>query len=436
MRRSRHYQQSTAMRRSRSLLTIHQCPETVTFKHNKQGNGTCTVEGISGTDTGTSACSGAVITIRCVGVYPAASVVHRLHRAAAYYWPGGWSTGNWADGSVAWTQLLWPHIRFKSSVSGGLVEHIVEPSSVSTGTRTVTGGTSLRVGTSSDLGSIGAEVTRADVLIILPKRGRLCDTVGRVYALARADCAALGRGYGQGPGHVPPAWVCAHGGLLAARCITGEWTSCSSYEASSQMGEAGDAVDGIAGTWSRCLKRMVVIVMSSLMMIGCRLDSIGGRGQGRWCGVGGGEGRGVGILCVALGLRRIHFGKKSKLAPRYVGSFGILERIGLVAYRLRLPEELSSVHDTFHVSNLKKCLADANLHVPLNEIKIDKTLRFVEEPVEIMDRGIRSLKRSKISLVKVRWNSKRGPEFTWEREDHMKFKYPRLFIDRAVESAS
>ncbi|GKB97977.1 hypothetical protein Tco_0984114 [Tanacetum coccineum] len=126
----------------------------------------------------------------------------------------------------------------------------------------------------------------------------------------------------------------------------------------------------------------------------------------------------------------VHFGKKSKLAPRYVGSFGILERIGLVAYRL------SSVHDTFHVSNLKKCLADANLHVPLNEIKIDKTLRFVEEPVEIMDRGIRSLKRSKISLVKVRWNSKSGPEFTWEREDHMKFKYPRLFVDRAVESAS
>ncbi|GJW16155.1 hypothetical protein Tco_0020288 [Tanacetum coccineum] len=131
----------------------------------------------------------------------------------------------------------------------------------------------------------------------------------------------------------------------------------------------------------------------------------------------------------------LHFGKKSKLAPRYVGSFGILERIGLVAYRLRLPEELSSVHDTFHVSNLKKCLADANLHVPLNEIKIDKTLHFVEEPVEIMDRGIRSLKRSKISLVKVRWNSKSGPEFTWEREDHMKFKYPRLFVDRAVESA-
>ncbi|GJU75571.1 putative reverse transcriptase domain-containing protein [Tanacetum coccineum] len=74
----------------------------------------------------------------------------------------------------------------------------------------------------------------------------------------------------------------------------------------------------------------------------------------------------------------MHFGKKGKLAPRYVGPFEILERIGLVAYRLRLPEELSSVHDTFHVSNLKKCLADTNLHVPLDEIKVDKTLRFVE----------------------------------------------------------
>ncbi|GKC55254.1 hypothetical protein Tco_1077999 [Tanacetum coccineum] len=69
---------------------------------------------------------------------------------------------------------------------------------------------------------------------------------------------------------------------------------------------------------------------------------------------------------------------------------------------LRLPKELSEVHDTFHVSNFKKCLADANLHVPLDEIKIDKTLYFVEEPVEIMDREVKTLKRSKISIVKVR----------------------------------
>ncbi|GJX56243.1 reverse transcriptase domain-containing protein [Tanacetum coccineum] len=129
----------------------------------------------------------------------------------------------------------------------------------------------------------------------------------------------------------------------------------------------------------------------------------------------------------------IRFGKKGKLAPRYVGPFEILERIGLVAYRLRLPEELSGVHDTFHVSNLKKCLADASLQVSLDEIKVDKTLCFVEEPVEILNREVKSLKHSKIALVKVRWNSKRGPEFTWEREDYMKSKYPQLFVNRTDE---
>ncbi|GJR27877.1 reverse transcriptase domain-containing protein [Tanacetum coccineum] len=132
----------------------------------------------------------------------------------------------------------------------------------------------------------------------------------------------------------------------------------------------------------------------------------------------------------------ICFGKKGKLAPRYIGPFKILERIGPVAYRLRFPEELSGVHDTFHVSNLKKYLAKASLHVPLGEIKVDKTICFVEEPIEIIDREVKSLKRSKIALVKVRWNSKHGPEFSWEREDYMKSKYPQLFVDRADESAS
>ncbi|GKC73938.1 putative reverse transcriptase domain-containing protein [Tanacetum coccineum] len=74
----------------------------------------------------------------------------------------------------------------------------------------------------------------------------------------------------------------------------------------------------------------------------------------------------------------VRFGKKGKLGPRYVGPFGILERIGLVAYHLWLYQELSGVHDTFHVSNLKKCLTDANLHLPLEEVKVDKTLHFVE----------------------------------------------------------
>ncbi|GJX82288.1 putative reverse transcriptase domain-containing protein [Tanacetum coccineum] len=130
----------------------------------------------------------------------------------------------------------------------------------------------------------------------------------------------------------------------------------------------------------------------------------------------------------------VRFGKKGKLAPRFVETFEILERIGHVAYKLRLPEELSSVHDTFHVLNLKKCLADANLHVPLDEIKVDKTLRFIEKTLEIIDREVKTLKRSKITIVKVRCNSKRGPEFTWEREDHMKAKYPQLFENAIVET--
>ncbi|GKE34785.1 putative reverse transcriptase domain-containing protein [Tanacetum coccineum] len=123
----------------------------------------------------------------------------------------------------------------------------------------------------------------------------------------------------------------------------------------------------------------------------------------------------------------VRFGKKGKLTPRIVGPFEIIERIGPVAYRLDIPEELDGVHDTFHVSNLKKCLADLTLQVPLDEIRGDAKLNFVEEPVEILEREFKKLKRSRIAVVKVRWNSKRGPEFTWEPEDQMKLKYPHLF---------
>ncbi|GKC29029.1 hypothetical protein Tco_1036323 [Tanacetum coccineum] len=92
----------------------------------------------------------------------------------------------------------------------------------------------------------------------------------------------------------------------------------------------------------------------------------------------------------------VRFGKKGKLAPRFVGPFEIIEKVGPVAYWIDLPEELNGVHDTFHVSNLKKL------------------------PVEILEKELKKLKRSRIAIVKVRWNSKRGPEFTWEREDQKK----------------
>ncbi|GJU63386.1 putative reverse transcriptase domain-containing protein [Tanacetum coccineum] len=123
------------------------------------------------------------------------------------------------------------------------------------------------------------------------------------------------------------------------------------------------------------------------------------------------------------------FGKKGKLAPRFVGPFKIIEKVGPLAYRLDLLEELDSDHDPFHVSNLKKCLADPTLQVPLDEIQVDAKLNFVKDPVEILEREFKKLKCSRIAIIKVRWNSKRGPEFTWEREDQMKLTYPYLFCN-------
>nr|GFC15594.1 putative reverse transcriptase domain-containing protein [Tanacetum cinerariifolium] len=101
-----------------------------------------------------------------------------------------------------------------------------------------------------------------------------------------------------------------------------------------------------------------------------------------------------------------------------------------------LPKELVGVHDTFHVLNLKKCLADVNLHVPLDEVNVDDKLSFVEEPIEILVREVKKLKRRWIPIVKVRWNSQRGPEFTWEQEDEMKHKYPHLFASTTVGRAT
>nr|GFA07718.1 putative reverse transcriptase domain-containing protein [Tanacetum cinerariifolium] len=97
------------------------------------------------------------------------------------------------------------------------------------------------------------------------------------------------------------------------------------------------------------------------------------------------------------------------------------------------PEELNGVHETFHVSNLKKCLADLTLQVPLDKSQVDAKLNFVEELVEILETEFKKLKRSRIDIVKVQWNSKRGPEFTWEHEDQMKLKsegytYPSIYV--------
>ncbi|GKB42007.1 putative reverse transcriptase domain-containing protein [Tanacetum coccineum] len=132
----------------------------------------------------------------------------------------------------------------------------------------------------------------------------------------------------------------------------------------------------------------------------------------------------------------IHFGKRGKLNLRFIGPFKVIKRVGDVAYKLELRKELSRVHNTFHVSNIKKCHADEPLAVSLDGLHFDDKLQFVKEPIEITDREVKRLKRSRIPLVKVRWNSKRGPEFTWEREDQFRKKYPHLFSKTGPSSSA
>nr|GFB17854.1 putative reverse transcriptase domain-containing protein [Tanacetum cinerariifolium] len=117
---------------------------------------------------------------------------------------------------------------------------------------------------------------------------------------------------------------------------------------------------------------------------------------------------------------------------RRLTEFEVIERIGPVAYKLELPDKLRELHDTFHVSNLKRCFVNDDVVIPLDEVQLDDKLHFVKEPVEIMDRKVKRLKQSRTLIVKVRWNSRRGPEFTWEREDFFKSKYPHLFERRRV----
>ncbi|GJW04179.1 hypothetical protein Tco_1563035 [Tanacetum coccineum] len=136
------------------------------------------------------------------------------------------------------------------------------------------------------------------------------------------------------------------------------------------------------------------------------------------------------LLKVSPWKGNVRFGKRSKLSPYYIGPFKVLARIGHVAYTLELPEELKGIHSTFHVSNLKKCLAKGEVVVPLEEIQLDDKLHMIEEPIEIVHKEVKRLKQSRIPIVKIRWNSQRGPEFTWEREDQIKKKYPHLFTSK------
>ncbi|GJU34912.1 phospholipase-like protein [Tanacetum coccineum] len=125
-----------------------------------------------------------------------------------------------------------------------------------------------------------------------------------------------------------------------------------------------------------------------------------------------------------------------KLNPKCVGPSKVMETGGSIAYKLERPQELSRIHNTFQVSNLRKCYANEPLGVPLDELYFDNELQVIEEPIEIMDREVKRLRQSRVPLVKVRWNSRRGPEFTWEREDQFKKKYPHLFSKAALVSSA
>ncbi|GJV42029.1 hypothetical protein Tco_1420469 [Tanacetum coccineum] len=114
----------------------------------------------------------------------------------------------------------------------------------------------------------------------------------------------------------------------------------------------------------------------------------------------------------------------------------INKKVGPIAYKLELPQDPNKVQNTFHVSNLEKCYSDDPLAVLLNGLDIEDELHFIVESVKIMDREGKRLKRSRIPIVKVRWNSRRGPEFTWEREDQIRKKYPHLFTKTAPSSSA
>ncbi|XP_021980435.1 uncharacterized protein LOC110876576 [Helianthus annuus] len=133
------------------------------------------------------------------------------------------------------------------------------------------------------------------------------------------------------------------------------------------------------------------------------------------------------MLKVSLWKGIIRFRKRGKLSPRFISPFKIVERVGKVAYRLELPEELSGIHSTFHVSHLRKCLADETAYIQYDDIEVDDKLNYVVRPIAILDRKVKSLRNKEIDQVKVKWEHRKGLDPTWESEEEMRRLYPTLF---------
>ncbi|XP_038902325.1 uncharacterized protein LOC120088961 [Benincasa hispida] len=130
-----------------------------------------------------------------------------------------------------------------------------------------------------------------------------------------------------------------------------------------------------------------------------------------------------------VGGKVLRFGKRGKLNPRSIGPFEILERVGPVAYRLALPPFLSAVHNVFHVSMLRKYVANSSHVVDYEPLHLNENLSYEEEPIRILAREVKVLRNKEIALVKVLWQNHQFEEAMWERQDDMRMHYPELFQD-------
>ena len=123
----------------------------------------------------------------------------------------------------------------------------------------------------------------------------------------------------------------------------------------------------------------------------------------------------------------MRLGKKGKLSPRFIRPYEVIEKVGLVAYRLALPPELEKIHSVFHVSMLRRYRSDLSHVVSSETIELRPDLTYEEEPIEILAREVKELRNKKIPLVKVLWRNHKTKEATWESEETMRHQYPQLF---------